>query len=107
MSFGSALEQDLSVFFSTDAFVQETITYAGSPVDALVNYGDSDKDRDYNKDYKATKAVILVKQSDVTLPSYRDVIVIGGATWYSQRNVEGDGYVWSIGIERDPRVELL
>lgn len=107
MSFATALEQDLSVFFSTDDFVQETITYSGVSIDALVNYGDSDKDREYNKDYKATKAIILVKQSDVALPKYRDIIVIGGATWYAQRNVEGDGYVWSVGIERDPRPELL
>lgn len=107
MAFSTALEQDLSVFFSTDDFVQETITYSGVSIGALVDYGDSDKDREYNRDYKTIKAIILVKQSDVTLPAYRDVIIIGGATWYAQRNVEGDGYVWSIGIERMERPELL
>lgn len=107
MSFATALEQDLSTFFSTDDFVQETITYSGSSVNALVNYGDSGRNIEYNKDYKATKAIILVKQSDVTLPAYRDVIVIGGATWYAQRNIEGDGYVWSVGIERAELPELI
>lgn len=106
MAFSDALTNDLATFYNTDEFAV-TVTYDGTSITADVMYGDSGKDRDYNKDFSVTKAVLRVKQSDVTNPAYRDTVIIGSNTWYVQREIQGDGYDWVIGIERAERPELV
>ena len=106
MAFSNALTDDLAAFYNTDEFAT-TVTYNSSSISAIVDYGDSGKDRDYNRDFHVTKATLRVKQSDVTSPAYRDAVVIGSNTWYVQRQIEGDGIEWVMGIERAERPELM
>lgn len=102
MTLAEQLTTDLSVFFDTDDFAT-TITYNGTDILALVDYGlDSDGDN-------ARTARIVVKASDVPAPAYRDTVVISGTTWRVFRDpdkevaVKGDGQVWEMSLIRDER----
>lgn len=106
MSFLSMVEDDLTTFFNDEEH-GVSVTYAGTSITAVVDYGDSGRDVEYNRDFKATKATLKVKASDVTQPDYRDAVVIGSNTWYVQRVINGDGYWWVVGIERLERPELI
>lgn len=106
MSFATALTQDLSTFFETEEFAT-TVTYDGSSVSAIIDYGDSGRNVEYNRDFKADRGTLYLKVSDVAKPSYRDEVVISGDTWYVMREIESKGTIWEIGIERIERPELL
>ena len=99
MSFATMVEDDLDTFLNNEEHAT-SITYSGTTIDAIVEYGDSGRDVDYNRDFKATRATIKVKVSDVSSPAYRDAVVISSNTWRVMREIEGDGYWWIIGIER-------
>lgn len=106
MAFSDALTNDLAVFYNTTEF-GTTITYGGTSVTAIIDYGDAGGGGSYNKDFTVVKATIRVKQSDVANPAYRDAVVISSNTWYVQREISGDGKDWVIGIERVERPELI
>lgn len=106
MSFAVALEQDLSTFFDTGEFAT-TVTYDSVSVSAIVDYGDSGRNVEYNRDFKADRGTLYVKVSDVEKPEYRDEVIISGDTWYVMREIESKGTIWEIGIERAEAPELL
>ena len=101
MTLSSQLTTDLSIFFDTDEFAQ-SVTYAGSVINAIVS-DDENLDAAGSRESAMAKGTIWVKVSDVTLPAYRDAVVIGSDTWYVRRIVSGDGYVWQVEIYRGQR----
>jgi len=94
---------DLAVIFSTDMVGVETITYNGVEIPAIVDYGAG------NLGENARTARIVVKQSDVEDPAYRDPVVIGSTSWRVFRDpsnevaIKGDGNVWELNLIRDER----
>jgi len=88
--------------FNLDEFAR-TITYNGSDIPAVVDYGMSPSGEN------ARTARITVKVSDVPSPAYRDTVVIGSDTWRVFRDpnqevaVKGDGHVWELSLIRDER----
>lgn len=102
MTLADQLTTDLPVFFDTDDFGQ-TITYNGSSIIAIVDYGISPAGEN------ARTARIVVKASDVPAPAYRDLAIIGSDTWRVFRDpkqevaVKGDGHVWELTLIRDER----
>jgi hypothetical protein len=106
MSFATALTEDLNTFLNVEEF-GTTVAYAGTDIAAIVDYGSAGRIEEYSRDYKAEKATLFIKKSDVAAPGYRDVVVIDSVTWYVMREIKGDDEVWEIGIERGERVELL
>jgi len=97
-----AFTSDTAVFFDTDEHAQ-TVTYAGSEIAAVVDYGERLGDVGGGK---RTEARLFIKVSDVAEPAYRDVVVIGSNTFYVQNRIAGDGYIWELEIARDERPEL-
>jgi len=100
MTFKSQLTTDMSVFLNTDEFA-ETITYNGSPIDAIVDYGE-DLD-DVKNGTNSIADTIQVMVSDVATPAYRDAVIIGGNTYAVLRRKSGDGYTWTLEIYRGER----
>ena len=96
MTLSSQLTTDLPVFFETDEFAQ-TITYAGASITALVLFNEN-LDAAGGRESAMAMGEIWVKVSDVALPAYRDVVVIGSDTWNVRRILFGDGYVWKVEI---------
>lgn len=74
MGFKEQVASDLSVFINPDEHA-ESITYNGSPIDAVVDYIDAEGGS------QKEQAVLYVKESDVVAPAYNDVVVIGSKTW--------------------------
>lgn len=92
-TFQEMLISDLSVSHNTDEF-GETVTYNGSPITAIVDYGPAN---DANPSGgRRDEATITVKASDVPAPANNDMVVIGGTTWRVQRPYEGDGHVFTL-----------
>jgi len=102
MTFKTDMTTDLSVLFNTDEFA-ETVTYSGEDISAVVDYG---LDQDMGDEATVDRALLCVKQSDVSSPAYRDAVVIGTATWYVKNVKSGDGYVWVLEITKDERPVL-
>lgn len=106
MTLKTQMTTDLAVFFNDDEFA-ETVTYNGTDITAIVEYGAG---RDTGA--VARLATLFVKKSDVTLPAYRDTIIIGSDTWRVFENedqeavISGDGYVWKIPIFLSERPTL-
>ena len=102
MTLKSQQSSDLSIFFNTDDFA-EIITYNGENIQAIVDYGIG------NLGENARTARIVIKQSDVEDPAYRDTVVIGSSTWRVFRDpsnevaIKGDGNVWELNLIRDER----
>lgn len=88
--------------FNTDDFAQ-TVTYNGSDIPALVDYGI------YDSGENARTARLIVRASDVAAPAYRDTMVISGTSWRvfadpdREVAVKGDGHVWELALIRDER----
>lgn len=101
MTFSTQLTTDLSVFFNTDEFAQ-SVTYAGSAIDALVLFGEN-LDAAGSRESAQANGHLVVKVSDVAAPAYRDAVVIGSVTWRVRRIIYGDGQVWKLEIYRDQR----
>ena len=100
MSFESQATADLAACFNEFA---ETVTYNGSSISAVVDYEES---IDEQQNSTITNASLTVKASDVTSPTYRDVVVIDSVTWHVRRIVYGDGYIWELDLMRDERPVL-
>lgn len=89
--------------FNTDDFAR-TVTYNGSDISALVDFGMYDDTGE-----NACTARLIVKASDVAAPAYRDTVVISGTSWRVFRDpdrevaVKGDGHVWELALIRDER----
>lgn len=102
MTLKSQLSSDLPVFFNTDDFA-ETVTYNSVDIPAIVDYGVEKSGEN------ARTAHIIIKQSDVANPAYRDTVVIDSATWRVFRDpnkevaVKGEGNVWELSLVRDER----
>lgn len=96
MTLNSQLSTDLAVFFETDEFAQ-SVTYAGTAINALVLFNEN-LDAAGSRDSAMAIGEIWVKVSDVALPAYRDVVVIGSDTWNVRRILFGDGYIWKVEI---------
>lgn len=105
MAFSDAVTDDLNTFFNDEEHAA-SVTYGTTEITAIVDYGDSGSNKEYNQDFKAGKAILKVKVSDVTEPAYRDEVTIGSDTWYVRRILDGDGYWWVVGIEKVERPEL-
>lgn len=99
MSFSTQLTSDLDAFFNTGEFA-EAITYAGSSINAVVSYGEN---LDEQTGSAVAKATIFVKVSDVSNPTYRDIVIINSTTYYVRRIIEGNGLVWKLQLETDER----
>ena len=99
MTFKDQLTTDLSVFFNTDEFAQ-TVTYKGTPIAAIVDYGENPGKEG---DALITLGTLTVKASDVPSPAYRDTVVIGSNTWRVRGVISGDGYIWKLSIYRGER----
>jgi anti-sigma factor ChrR (cupin superfamily) len=99
MTFKTDKTADLSVFFNTDEFA-ESVTYKGAAIDAIVTYG---QDPNAAGSSRRAEATLMVKQSDVAAPAYRDTVVIGTTTWYVQNVQQGDDDVWLITLYSDER----
>lgn len=102
------IQSDLDdVFFDTDEFAQ-SVTYNGTSIDALVEYG-VDLTQSFNDGWQksgASLVTIEVKASDVPSPAYQDAVIIG-ATTYAVSNVKsGDGYTWMLELITDERPRL-
>ena len=102
MTLAEQLATDLSVFFDENDFGRP-VTYNGSDIFALVDYGMNSRAEN------ARTARVIVKQSDVPAPAYRDTVVIAGVTWRVFRDpdtevaINGDGHVWELSLIRDER----
>ena len=90
---------DLSIFFNTDEFAT-AITYAGSSVNAIVDY---DENLNENLGSALAEATLLVKVGDVASPAYRDAVIIDSVTWVTREIISGDKDVWKLKIQRDER----
>lgn len=96
---------DMDVWFNSDEFAEAVVYNDGiSPVSILgvVDYGGATKQQ-------ATAATITVKKTDVPAPEYRHTFTISGQVWTIKADktgvdIEGDNYIWVIGIVRDERV---
>ncbi len=99
MTLRTQMATDLADVFDTDTFA-ETVTYAGSSVTGIVDYGE---DQELDTDATATRATLYVRASEVADPTYRDEVVIGSDTWYVLRVVQGDADVWELELMRDER----
>ena len=98
MTHKTEMTTDLAVFFNGDEFA-ETVTYNGTDITASVEYGEGETGGS-----AARRATLFVKKSDVTLPTYRDTVVIGSEKWRvfedsaQEAVISGDDYVWEIPI---------
>lgn len=99
MTLKTNIGADLSAFFNEDEHAEE-ITYAGSTITAIVNHGEKPAS---GAGSTVQKATLFVKVSDVAAPAYLDAVVINSDTFYVQRRLGGDGYVWELAIETDER----
>ena len=99
MTLSEQLLSDLPVFFNTDEFSQ-TVTYAGSSIDAVVSFN---KNLDDAGQSPMATGLIRVKASDVANPDYRDAVIISGVTWRVRRIESGDGNTWQLEVYRDER----
>lgn len=100
MSLATVIADDVSdVILNTDDLAQ-SVTYAGSAVDAVVKYEEA---FDEQRGSVVRRAEVLVATADVSSPAYRDAVVIGGDTWYVRRVLAGDAYMWKLECERDER----
>lgn len=102
MTLAAQITSDLATVFDTDEFAQ-AVTYNGTSINAIVDYGE---DQDTNDADSITKATIFVKVSNVTLPVYRDTVIINSITWEVLNIAEGDGYIWKLNLYRDERPHL-
>lgn len=100
MTLKTDMTDDLDVFFDTDEFA-ETITYNSTSISAVVEYGEKFDER---SGLVVATAEIEVKVSDVADPADDDTAVIGSNTWYYDRILSGDGYVWKLQFVRDRRL---
>jgi hypothetical protein len=104
MTLKTTISSDLGLFFSTDDFA-ETVSYSGVDIPAIIDYDDAKRTivgktlLEGVSDY----AFLTVKQSDVPLPVYRDVVEINAVTWSVTRVESGDGYIWNLLIKKDER----
>jgi len=96
MTFADDIASDLAANQFNTADLAVTVTYAGSSIAAVVEYGENGPD--------SIMAVITVMVSDVAAPAYRDAVVISGNTWRVQQTISGDGHVWILSIMRGERV---
>lgn len=111
MSLADDIAADLTAHhFNTDEFA-ESVTYNGTTIAAVVEYGE---DPATPKSYagagarsQVERADLWVKVADVARPAYRDTVVIGGRTWYVRGVLSGDGFVWRIHIETNERVSAF
>lgn len=94
---------DLAVLFSTDLPGVETVTYKGSEIPGIVDYGGKGHGEN------ARTATLTVKVLDVPDPAYRDTVVIGSTTWRVFKDsgqeviIRGDGRTWELPLIRDER----
>jgi nitrogen regulatory protein PII len=105
MTLRAIIAADLDdVFFDVDEFA-ESITYNGTTIMAIVEYG-----KQRAKDAIVFDAEILVKASDVPIPTYRDTVVIDGVTFKVLQDAEsqpsGDGFTWRIPVMRNERAPV-
>ena len=102
MTLKEQITADMTVFFDTDEFAQ-TITYNGTDIPALVEYGE-----DLDMEGGATgsllaRAIITLRVADVPAPAYRDEVVIGSMAWRVLTVDGGDDYTWRLNLFRDER----
>jgi len=93
-----------NVFLNTNDFA-ETITYTASgegaaSISAVVKYENDEADPGST----AKKAILRVKQSDISEPTYRDSVVIDSKTWVvlNWKSSFG-GLEWTIDLQNDER----
>jgi len=77
-----------------------SVSYNGSSISALVEYGDDLED---SQDGLFAVAYLTVLKSDVASPAYRDPVIISSQTWYVQKIVKGDTLQWQLKLTRDER----
>jgi len=104
-TFKAQLQDDLDVFFDTDAFATAVVyTPVGGgdavTIPAVIDYGDGSLDYgksgsgdtwsvtcakgtrpDFDRGRVRDVAVVTIKASDVSDPQYRDTILIDGEVW--------------------------
>ncbi len=104
MTLKTVMASDLGLFFNTDDFA-ETINYAGSDINAVIDYDEAKKVIAGKTPMEgvADYAFLTVKQSDVPNPLYRDIAIINTATWRVAKIDSGDGFVWNLIIKKDER----
>jgi hypothetical protein len=109
MTLKTQMVSDMSVFINTDEFAT-AIIYAGSSINAIVDYGNAAEDNIFQSDHPSGSTVdvceIEVKVADVASPAYRDEVVIGSTTWYMRKIISGDGITWLLRLETDERPVL-
>lgn len=103
--FRDMITSDLDdVFLNTDEFAK-AITYNGVSINAIIEYG-----KQKTKDSIMFDAMITVKVSDVAVPVYRDVVVIGSDTYHvfqdNENQPSGDGYMWQIPLSKGERAPI-
>lgn len=101
MSLSSLIAAAHSVAYDTDNGAVE-VTYRGSPINAIVLYGENLDDAG-SRESAMANATMWVQVSDVASPDYRDTVVIDSATWRVRRILYGDGNDWKLEIYRDQR----
>ena len=99
MTFKTAALADMDAFFNEDEHAQ-TVTYNDADITAVADVG--------QRISKQTGSVVdecklYVQVSDVSSPAYRDTVLIGSDTWRVRRVLSGDGYTWTLSLERDER----
>ena len=99
MSFNAAIDQAAEVWFGTD--LAESVSYGGSDIQAHLEYLEAGPE--------GVEALLTVQRSDVASPTYRDVVVADGATFYVVNGPDGrvikagDQVSWTVYLSRDER----
>ena len=78
-------------------------TYNGSAITILSDEFDSNLADAPDANGRMSVGTIEVKKTDVTLPGYRDTVVIDGSTFYVLRIETHDWYSWTISLYRAER----
>ena len=84
---------DQAALHSTDLPWNQSVTYAGTPIDAEFEYGSQ---WDPETDSVMSTVTIWAQKADVAEPDYRDVVTVEGRTWYVRKWESGDSANWEI-----------
>lgn len=100
MTLASQMQTDLdSVMLNEDEFAT-SITYDGTEIRAVVDYG---QDQESERAATRTNATICVSKTDVSTVIYGTAVIIGATTWKVLRAAEGDAQSWEIELFTDER----